>query len=138
MNCPLQPSLPTVIGDFDALYLGSETYCLTLRGTKYRTGPPSILYLTLPIPHRLLKAELKHTDNADPPEDSVDSWTYFIRRLGIGNLYNVLRSGSGIVASDILETFDDSFVSGSTIYQLSCLQTTGTDRIWPTLYIESL
>lgn len=138
MNRPSQCLLPSVIGDFDALYLGSEVYQLTIRGIKYRTGAPSILYLGLPIPHRLLKAELKHTDNADPPADSEDSWTYFIRRLGIGNLYNVLRSGSGIVASDILETFDDSFVSGSTIYQLACIQTTVTDRIWPTFYIERL
>jgi len=128
--------LPSSIGDFDAIYLGSGTYFLSLKGTKYLTGASVTEYLALPIPHRLLKIELKHTDNADA--DSTDSWTYQIRRTGIQNLYNTLRSGSSVTVSDIFETFDDSFVSGPTVYRLYCTQTTATDRIYPSFYIQAL
>lgn len=138
MNCPSQRLLPSVIGDFDALYLGSETYLLSLRGTKHLSGATTTKYLGLPISHRLLKVELKHTDNADPPADSIDSWTYQLRRLGINNLHNTLRGGSGITASDVIETFDDSFVSGPTTYRFYGTQTTATDRIWPTFFIRAL
>jgi len=138
MNGCISPNLSSAIGDFDAVYLGSETYRLSLRGTRYLTTATILEYLNLPISHRLLKVELKHTDNAYPPADSTDSWTYLLRRMGIENLYNTLRSGSALTVSDVLETFDDSFVSGHTVYRLSGTQTTATDRVWPTFYIQAL
>lgn len=127
---------PSAIGDFDALYLGSSIYQLSLRGTKYVTGATITEYLRIPIPHRLLKVEIKHTDNANA--DSSDSWTYQLRRSGIENLYNTLRSGTAVTVSDILETFDDSFVSGWAMYRFYCTQTTATDRIYPTFFVEIL
>jgi len=130
--------LPSVIGDFDAVYIGSETYLLSLRGTKYFTGAAITEYRGLPIPHRLLKLEFKHTDNADPPADSVASWTYQLRRLGINNLYNTLRGAAGVTVSDVIETFDDSFVSGPAMYRFYHTQTTATDRIWPIIFIRAL
>ena len=86
----------------------------------------------------MLKIELKHTDNAAIPADSTDSWTYQLRRLGINNLYDTLRAASGVTVSDVIETFDDSFVSGPAIYRLYFTQTTATDKVWPTLFIRAL
>jgi len=129
--------LPSSIGSFDADFLGSGVYALSPRGaTKFYTGATLTKFLELPYSHRILKVELKHTDNADA--DSTDSWSYQIRRQGIWDLFNTLRSGTAVTVSDVLETFDDSFVSGATIYRIYCTQTTAADRIYPTFFVEIL
>ncbi len=127
--------LPTSLGDFQVISLGSGVYLLSPL-EKYVTGATIEEYYRFPHPHRLLKISLKHTDNANA--DSTDSWSYQFRNLDINNLWNTLRAGSSLTVSDILETFDDSFRFGSTVYRLYATQTTATDRIYPSWYIEVL
>lgn len=133
-----KPKLPTEAGDFDCRYLGNDIYRLTLRGsTKYigQTGAQLYTYLEFPFPHQLLKAELKHTDASDA--DSTDAFTYAISHRGVSNIFNSLRSGSGVTASDIMEVFGDEYIHSETVYLIET-NTTNTDRIYITLYIRYL
>jgi len=138
MQDPLR-MLPTATGNFDVKHIVGNIYLLTLRGeTKYigQTGAVVTTHLTLPHVHRLLKLELKHTDNVDA--DNTDALAYYFNHIGIGNLFYTLRGAAAATIADILETFeDDLYIHPNTVYQL-VTNTTNTHRLYVMLYIESL
>lgn len=128
--------LPSAIGDFEAINIGQLIHKLTLRGTKYITGATQTIRLDLPVAHRLMRLELKHTDNTDA--DSTDAFEYRWRRKGINDLYTTLRGDPAASANSVIEHFGVGYESEGREYILYLNPTTATDRIYPTLYIQLL
>ena len=126
--------LPSIVGSFEVKSIGGNYYEFTPASVTM-TGSAVLTYLELPIRHRLLRFELKHTDSSDV--DSVDALDYSLARRITSNLFLVMASGRAITDSDIIETFGDDYPAGSTYYRTS-LDTTNTDLIYPLFIIERL
>lgn len=127
--------LPNTVGDFKVSPLGGNLYALEpTTGYILQTGAAVTVYLELPVKHRLVRVDIKHTDSADA--DSTDALAYSISKRHTGNIYIVLAADAACVVSDVIESFGEDFPMGNTNY-LIVTTTTNTDRLYLVFVIEA-
>jgi len=139
------PDLTALTGTTQAKFKGSlhspspriiEYTYLDSAGLEYigmTTGSEITTDFSVPIPHRLIRIELKHTDASDA--DSALHMSCKLYKL-TKNLWHVLRNTQFIIG-DVNWMMGDTNEHGPETYRIGLTGTTNY-RIYPALYIQML
>lgn len=98
------------------------------------TGAQVETVFNIPFMHQLLKAEMKHTDNANA--DSSNALDYSLSHRHHHNLWLLLLTVAGSVASDIIDEYIDYYMSRGEYRLLT--DSTNTELLHISVYVEFL
>jgi len=119
-------------------YLGKRIWYLDPYPTRYMTMTASVVTLDafVPIPHRLVRVEVKHVDASNA--DNSTSTAYIFSRIDPDSGTNtIMDANPALITSEHLAPFGEGWEYSSGVYRFSA-NTTATHRIYPSFYIQEL
>ena len=121
--------------DFDEEYQGKREYKLTLKSPVTQTGAAVTKYYTIPIPHRLVRVDVKHCDSSDADCTDAFTWSLSHQLRSDKPLFSKIIDETLSAVIDFMDTLGESYEFSNMVYKF-VTNTTATDLVYLVLTIQ--